>query len=173
MRPALLRLREGLRSGGILRYKASRPISPLGTEQQTLLTRLCEAEGEELPLEECLELVQNQSELFTSSRVPVRICPASRLEAAFHFQEILHDDRPLYRPEYRFLDDQGTLLHRQSKREAIILRSKRVFCLDQEEGVLTYLPEDANTSFFVNLLLSKSQGFLPADIRAYSGSPER
>jgi superfamily II DNA or RNA helicase len=165
VRPALLRLREGLRSGGILRYKASRPVSPLRAEQQALLNRLCETEGEELPLEECLDLVQAQSELFTSSRIPVRISPASRLETAFHFQEILHDDRPLYKPEYRFLDDQGDLLHRQSKREAIVLRSKRVFCLDEEEGVLTYLPEDANTSFFVNLLLSKSQGFLSADIR--------
>ena len=165
VRPALLRLREGHRSGGILRYKASRPVSPAGPEQQALLDRLCESEGEELPLEDCLDLVEAQTELFTSSRIPVRISPASRLETAFHFQEILHDDRPLYCPEYRFLDDRGELLHRQTRREAIVLRNKRVFCLDEESGILTYLPEDANTSFFVNLLLSKSQGFLSADIR--------
>ncbi len=169
VRPALLRLREGMRSGGILRYKASRPVSPLSESQQLLLDRLTDGgtieEGGSLPLEECLEEVAAQEELFTSARIPISIHRAASLQTGFHFQELLHDDRPLYSPEYRFLDAGGTVLHRELKRSAIVLRSKRVFCLDEEGGNLAFLPEDSNTSFFVNLLLSKSQGFLPADIQ--------
>ncbi len=169
VRPALLRLREGMRSGGILRYKASRPVSPLTESQQTLLNLLTDGgsieEGGSLPLEECLEAVALQEELFTSARVPVKVHRAVSLQTGFHFQELLPDDRPLYSPEYRFLDAGGNVLHRELKRSAIVLRSKRVFCLDEEGGNLAFLPEDSNTSFFVNLLLSKSQGFLPADIQ--------
>jgi len=165
VRPALLRLREGVRSGGILRYKASRPISAVNEIQKQLLERLRSREEQFLPLEECLEEVLTLPELFTSARVPIRIFPSAVLEVTFLFQELLHDDRPLYFPEYRFLDGSGTLLHLQKDRSALFLRNKRVFCLEEEKGVLAYLPEDSNTSFFVNLLLSKSQGFLSADIQ--------
>jgi len=165
VRPALLRLREGVRSGGILRYKASRPISPVTDIQSRLLERLNAREGEFLPLEECLEDVLALPELFTSGRIPIRCLPAAVLEVHFLFQELLHDDRPLYYPEFRFLDTAGEVLHLQRNRSALYLRSKRVFCLDEEKGVLAWLPEDSNTSFFVNLLLSKSQGFLSADIQ--------
>jgi SNF2 family DNA or RNA helicase len=169
VRPALLRLREGQRSGGILRYKASRPVSALMREQKILLDRLCSSLNDDpeeaLPLEDCLEDVLAQKELFTSGRIGIKTHQAASLEVSFRFQELLHDDRPLYYPEYRFLDTRGAVLHLQRSRSGLILRNKRVFCLDEEEGVLAFLPEDSNTSFFVNLLLSKSQGFLPADIQ--------
>lgn len=164
VRPALLRLREGLRSGGILRYKESRPVSPLNTVEQDLLDKLC-SEGGVLPLEDCLSEVLAQDEIFTSSRTPITVHKAASLETSFHFQELLHDDRPLYSPEYRFMDEAGNILYCELKRKSIILRNKRVFCLDEEDGNFAFLPEDSNTSFFVNLLLSKSQGFLPADIQ--------
>ncbi|MBF9014366.1 MULTISPECIES: DEAD/DEAH box helicase [unclassified Oceanispirochaeta] len=169
VRPALLRLREGLRSGAILRYKVSRPISPLSNVQQDLLDKLCgsdeSGEGGSMPLEECLHEVLAQDELFTSGRTPITVHKAASLETGFHFKELLHDDRPLYSPEYRFVDETGEILHRELKRSSIVLRNKRVFCLDEDSGNLAFLPEDSNTSFFVNLLLSKSQGFLPADIQ--------
>jgi len=165
VRPALLRLREGVRSGGILRYKASRPVSAVSDVQKHLLAEISAREEGYMPLEECLEDVLTLPELFTSARVPIRCSPAALLEVSFIFQELLHDDRPLYSPEYRFLDAERELLHLQRNRASLILRNKRVFCLDEEKGLLTWLPEDSNTSFFVNLLLSKSQGFLSADIQ--------
>jgi SNF2 family DNA or RNA helicase len=166
VRPALLRLREGLRSGGILRYKESRPVSPLHKVEQDLLDKLCAVgEGGALPLEDCLYELLAQDEIFTSSRTPITVHKAASLEISFHFQELLHDDRPLYSPEYRFMDEAGELLHCELRRTSIILRKKRVFCLDEDGGNFAFLPEDSNSSFFVNLLLSKSQGFLPADIQ--------
>ncbi|MDC7231709.1 MAG: SNF2-related protein, partial [Spirochaetales bacterium] len=169
VRPALIRLREGMRSGGILRYKSSRPVSALTAAQKRLLDRIfkdrADEEGASLSLEDCLEEFLALEESFTAGRIPVTVHRAAGLETGFHFQELLHDDRPLYSPEYRFIDSDGNLLHRELKRSCIILRSKRVFCLNEDEGVLAFLPEDSNTSFFVNLLLSKSQGFLPADIQ--------
>ncbi|QEN06694.1 DEAD/DEAH box helicase [Oceanispirochaeta crateris] len=173
VRPALLRLREGLRSGGILRYKASRPVSPLSIHQKKLLEKMQlhkESIKEDrsdlsLPLEDCLDEVLSQKELFTSARVAITCHRADSLEVSFLFQELLHDDRPLYYPVYRFLDDKESVLHLQRERSGLILRNKRVFCLNEEAGVLAFLPEDSNTSFFVNLLLSKNQGFLPADIQ--------
>ena len=163
VRPALIRLREGKRSSGIARYKESRPVSPLKQEQQNLLALLTEDEETALPLEHCLPEVLEQAELFTTGRIPLEILHAHSVHISFHFQELLGDDRPLYYPEYLFSHDKGSYRLRNPRR--LILRGGRVFCLDEENGLLVVLKEDSNTSFFLNLLLSKSQGFLAADIR--------
>jgi len=165
VRPALLRLREGRRSGGITRYKASRPVTPLRPEQQTLLDRLTAEEEETLPLDDCMAEVLGQPELHTTDKKVLTVLEARSLEVAFRFQELLGDDRPLYCPEFRFRDDEGEVQFSLSDRSQLFVRGGRVFCLDSGRAVLAVLPEDTNTSFFLNLLLSKSQGFLAADIR--------
>ena len=173
VRPALIRLREGVRSGAIARYKASRPISPPAGSTLELLNLLTEEEEESLPLEKCLSLVLKQTEVFTTSRDRVSFLSADSVEVSFRFQELLGDDRPLYAPEFRFEGESpdggegdglaDTFILRDYRK--LIIRGGRVFCLDQREGRLVVLKEDSNTSFFLNLLLSKSQGFLAADIR--------
>ena len=114
-----------------------------------------------------------QGELFTTAKDGVSVFHADSVEVVFRFQELLGDDRPLYAPEFRFTggapEDEtrdglkDTFVLRDYRK--LIIRSGRVFCLDQREGRLIVLKEDSNTSFFLNLLLSKSQGFLAADIR--------
>ncbi len=163
VRPALIRLREGVRSGSLARYKPERPVSTLTADQQDLLNRLTAQESESLPLEECLSEVLKQTELFTTGKVPLEICHAHTIDISFHFQELLGDDRPLYYPVYNFIHENGeTGMSRSGK---LVIRGGRVFYLDEENARLVLFPEETNTSFFLNLLLSKSQGFLAADIR--------
>ncbi|OQY32944.1 MAG: hypothetical protein B6241_09300 [Spirochaetaceae bacterium 4572_59] len=168
VRPALIRLREGIRSGGIARYKASRPILPPSAQQSRLLKLLCAEEEEALPLERCLETVLEQKELCTTAKNVLKVINALTVNISFHFQELLGDERPLYYPEFCFRgknsngdEDSYTLMDPKK----LIIRGGRVFCLDEKEALLVVLKEDSNTSFFLNLLLSKSQGFLAADIQ--------
>ncbi len=164
VRPALIRLREGVRSGSLARYKRERPVSVLRPEQQDLLNSLMSTEEESLPLEECLGDVLKQSELFTTAKSILEVYHSSRVEISFHFQELLGDDRPLYYPEYRFFHDRGDEAI-TGMSGGLIIRGGKVFYLDEKKAILILLKEDSNASFFLNLLQSKNQGFLAADIR--------
>ena len=170
VRPALIRLRDGIRSSSIARYKSSRPISPPKGSRLSLLNLLTSQEEESLPLEKCLSSVLEQEDLYTTGKEAVRILQAETVEISFRFQELLGDDRPLYSPVFRFAsapDGEGGPGGEYTLRDyrQLLIRGGRVFCLDQKEALLVVLKEDSNTSFFLNLLLSKSQGFLAADIR--------